>query len=266
MPSACRAPHPTAESVFEPVDEEGPDREQPHHCEQNDGANDHAQAGAFPARRQQRHARKRKQKQRNWKAGEGKPTVFERTKNISASSSSPRNASCFLHWEDKDRAVFAPLLHLLHQPAFEQFVLNPFIARRNRLDPLDNHGAVVIGDDDVVREDRAAAAPDRLVPADKCQLVHRGRRSNARTPDRRPVASTPCLSRITPSVTSAVTPRLTMRMHRISPNMPAPVTPIASATTTQFSGMASMAPRVGIGFDQLSGVARSSRTGTRNGA
>src|SRR6187200_84490 len=54
-----------------------------------------------------------------------------------------------------------------------------------------------------------------------------------------------------------------MRMQRISPNMPAPVTPIASATTTQFSGMASMAPRVEIGFDQLSGVARSSRTGTK---
>ncbi len=54
-----------------------------------------------------------------------------------------------------------------------------------------------------------------------------------------------------------------MRMHKMSPNIPAPVTPIASATTTQFSGMASMAPRVEIGFDQLSGVARSSRTGTK---
>ena len=54
-----------------------------------------------------------------------------------------------------------------------------------------------------------------------------------------------------------------MRMHRMSPKMPAPVTPIASATTTQFSGMASIAPRVEIGFDQLSGVARSSRTGTK---
>ena len=79
----------------------------------------------------------------------------------------------------------------------------------------------------------------------------------------RPVASTPCLSRITPSVISAVTPRLTMRMHRMSPKMPAPVTPMASATTTQFSGMASIALRVEIGFDQLSGVARSSRTGTK---
>ena len=68
---------------------------------------------------------------------------------------------------------------------------------------------------------------------------------------------------MTPSVISAVTPRLTMRMHRMSPKMPAPVTPMASATTTQFSGMASMAERVEIGFDQLAGVARSSRTGTK---
>src|SRR5450631_2246370 len=79
----------------------------------------------------------------------------------------------------------------------------------------------------------------------------------------RPVAMTPCLSRITPSVISALTPRLTMRMHKMSPKMPAPSTPMASATTTQFSGMASMALRVEIGFDQLSGVARSSRTGTK---
>src|SRR4051812_42775962 len=68
---------------------------------------------------------------------------------------------------------------------------------------------------------------------------------------------------MTPSVISAVTPRLTMRMQRMSPKMPAPVTPMASATTTQFSGIASMAERVEIGFDQLSGVARSSRTGTK---
>ena len=45
--------------------------------------------------------------------------------------------------------------------------------------------------------------------------------------------------------------------------MPAPGTPMASATTMTPSGMASMAPRVEIGFDQLSGVARSSRAGTK---
>ena len=45
--------------------------------------------------------------------------------------------------------------------------------------------------------------------------------------------------------------------------MPAVVTPIASATAMQPSGIASIAPRVEIGRAQLAGVARSSRTGTK---
>ena len=64
----------------------------------------------------------------------------------------------------------------------------------------------------------------------------------------RPVATTPALSRTTPSVTSAFTPRRTMRMHRMSPKMPAVVTPIASATAMQPSGIASIAARVEIGL------------------
>src|ERR1700704_1670087 len=79
----------------------------------------------------------------------------------------------------------------------------------------------------------------------------------------RPVPSTPSRSRTTPSVTSAATPRLTMRAHRISPKMPASVTPMASTTAMQPSGMASIAVRVEIGDDQDSGVARSSRAGTK---
>ena len=76
-------------------------------------------------------------------------------------------------------------------------------------------------------------------------------------------ASTPALSRMTPSVTSAATLRFIIRMVRMSPKMPAVVTPMASATAMQPSGMASIAPRVEIGFAQLSGVARSSRTGMK---
>src|SRR2546430_1266646 len=76
-------------------------------------------------------------------------------------------------------------------------------------------------------------------------------------------ASTPALSRTTPSVTSAVTLRFIMRMVRMSPKMPAEVTPIASATAMQPAGISSMAPRVETGLAQLSGVARSSRTGTK---
>src|SRR4051812_14513924 len=54
-----------------------------------------------------------------------------------------------------------------------------------------------------------------------------------------------------------------MRAHRMSPKMPASVTPIASATQMQPSGIASMAARVEIGLDHDSGVARSSRAGTK---
>ena len=45
--------------------------------------------------------------------------------------------------------------------------------------------------------------------------------------------------------------------------MPALDTPMASATTITPSGIASMAERVEIGLLQLSGVARSSRAGTK---
>src|SRR6266404_7582533 len=77
-----------------------------------------------------------------------------------------------------------------------------------------------------------------------------------------PVPSTPSTSRTTPSVISAATPRLTMRAHKISPKMPASLTPMASTTAMQPCGIASIAVRVEIGDDQDSGVARSSRAGT----
>src|ERR1700704_4222448 len=79
----------------------------------------------------------------------------------------------------------------------------------------------------------------------------------------RPVPSTPSRSRTTPSVTRAATPRLTMRAQRMSPKMPASLTPMASTTAMQPSGMASIAVRVEIGDDHDSGVARSSRAGTK---
>ncbi len=49
----------------------------------------------------------------------------------------------------------------------------------------------------------------------------------------------------------------------MSPKMPASVTPIASTTATQPSGIASIAARVEIGDAQEAGVARSSRAGTK---
>src|SRR4029079_7351605 len=75
------------------------------------------------------------------------------------------------------------------------------------------------------------------------------------------VPSTPSTSRTTPSVTSAATPRLTMRAHRMSPNTPASVTPMASITAMQPCGMASIAVREEIGDDQDSGSAATSHAG-----
>src|SRR5690349_15165984 len=54
-----------------------------------------------------------------------------------------------------------------------------------------------------------------------------------------------------------------MRAHRMSPKIPASVMPMASTTAMHPAGMASMAVRVEIGDDQDSGVARSSRAGTK---
>jgi hypothetical protein len=49
----------------------------------------------------------------------------------------------------------------------------------------------------------------------------------------------------------------------MSPKMPALGTPMASATAITPSGISSIAARVEIGLAQLSGVAKSSRTGTK---
>ena len=63
-------------------------------------------------------------------------------------------------------------------------------------------------------------------------------------------------------MTSAATPRLAMRAHKMSPKMPASVTPMASTTATQPSGIASIAARVEIGAPHEAGVDKSSRAGT----
>src|SRR6516165_10369320 len=77
------------------------------------------------------------------------------------------------------------------------------------------------------------------------------------------LAKTPARSRNTPSVTKAATFRFFIRAQRMSPKMPALGTPMASATAMTPSGISSMAARVEIGWAQLSGVAKSSRTGTK---
>ncbi len=64
------------------------------------------------------------------------------------------------------------------------FVLQAFLG--NGLDQRlrDDHGSIVIRDDDIAGKNRTAAASDRLVPTNEGQSVDRRRRSNARTPER----------------------------------------------------------------------------------
>src|SRR6266478_4369276 len=62
-------------------------------------------------------------------------------------------------------------------PALVEFVLGAVVGDEVEQILGDHHGAVVVGDDDVVGENRDAAAADRLVPADKRKAVdRRGRR------------------------------------------------------------------------------------------
>ena len=156
------------------------------------------------------------------------------------------------------------VVHLVDDPGFHPLLLRPFGQHMVEQRLRDQHRAVLVGDDDVVREipqrrRSRSVRPSRRRSARRPTAARRSRR----TTPARPVPSTPSTSRTTPSVTSAATPRLTMRAHRMSPKMPASVTPMASTTAMQPSGMASIAVRVEIGDDQDSGVARSSRAGTK---
>ena len=67
------------------------------------------------------------------------------------------------------------------------------------------------------------------------------------------------MSRTAPSVTSPATPRCFILPHKMSPKIPASVTPIASATATEPGGISSIAALVERGEDHEAGVARSSR-------
>ena len=125
------------------------------------------------------------------------------------------------------------------------------------------HCAVVVSDDKIVGIDSDAAAADRLLPIDEGEAGHRGRSGCARHQTERPVLRTPAMSRTAPSVTRPATPRCFIRAHKMSPKMPASVTPIASATMTQPGGVSSIAARVERGEAHEAGVARSSRAGMK---
>src|SRR5260370_39432548 len=76
------------------------------------------------------------------------------------------------------------LLDFGEHPALVEFVLGAFVG--NEIDEIlgDHDGAVVVGDDDVVGENRNAAAADRLGPTHKRQAVDRRRRRDAGAPYR----------------------------------------------------------------------------------
>src|SRR6185437_336515 len=62
---------------------------------------------------------------------------------------------------------FRAFFHFLHQPAFQALVLGALLRDEIHERGRDHHRTIVVGDDGVVRENRAAAAADRLVPADE---------------------------------------------------------------------------------------------------
>src|SRR5690349_12175783 len=70
-------------------------------------------------------------------------------------------------------------IDLRHDPAFETFLFDGdrrhFVDHRGRNDD----GAILIGDDDIVREDRNAAATNWLLPVDERKTRDRWRRGNA---------------------------------------------------------------------------------------
>ena len=153
-------------------------------------------------------------------------------------------------------------LDLAHHPAFVALVLGAFARDEVYEIFRDQHCAVVVDHDHVIGKHRNPAACDRLLPADEGQPVHRRMRRRALAPHRQIGRDNTRLSRTTPSVTSALTPRRTMRMHRMSPNI-LPWHAHRIRDRDAASGIASIAPRVEIGCAQLAGVARSSRTGTK---
>src|SRR6266436_5001924 len=77
------------------------------------------------------------------------------------------------------------LLDFGEHPALVEFVLGALVGDEIKQVLGDHHGAVVVGHDDVVGENRDAAAADRLVPADKRKAVDRRRRRDAGAPHRK---------------------------------------------------------------------------------
>lgn len=126
-------------------------------------------------------------------------SVFERMKNIGAcvSLTSCRNRGGLVVLLAPGRVArlgvlvgriearqFCATFHFAHDPALIKFVLGTLV--RDEFDEVlrNDDGAVVIEHNDVAREDCAATARDRLLPANEGQSVDRCGRGDPRAPDR----------------------------------------------------------------------------------
>ena len=95
---------PRWKAAFERVDEQVSGRQAAPRSQAKDGADAMRKPARSPARCQQHDARER-EKDQNIGRHTRKTTLFESRKNISASSSSPRSASCSRRWADRGRAA-----------------------------------------------------------------------------------------------------------------------------------------------------------------
>src|SRR5579859_6173392 len=76
------------------------------------------------------------------------------------------------------------LLDLAEHPALVKLVLGALVRDEIHEVLRDDDGAVIVDYDQIARKNGAAAAADRLLPADEGQSVDRGRRRHAGTPYR----------------------------------------------------------------------------------
>src|SRR5919109_38682 len=79
---------------------------------------------------------------------------------------------------------FRPTLDFADDEALHALVFGTLLGYKSEGSLRDPPRPVVVADDDVAGKDRAAAAADRLLPADESQAIDRGRRRSPRAPDR----------------------------------------------------------------------------------
>src|SRR5216683_1764133 len=120
-----------------------------------------------------------------------KPRILESTKNMSPPPAGSRGlllprlvARPGLLVHGIKAGELGAALDLLDDEALHPLLLSALLGDEGDEVFRDHHRAVVVADDDIAGEDGAAAATDRLLPADEGQAIDRGRRRHPRAPDR----------------------------------------------------------------------------------